>query len=173
MDILVSSNLERLLYTLCLSDETVSGYMRSLSETGRYEISPDMLERLKAEFSAGWSSDADAAGAIASAWAEYGYLMDTHTAVGYDVLRRYRAETGDETPAVLVSTASPYKFCDSVLAALGEDTGAPGTELLVKLSEKTGTAVPGPLAGLAGRRVRFDKCTEKTAMPDVVDEFLS
>lgn len=172
MDILISSNLERLLYACCGSDAQVAAYMRSLKETGRYEVSQDLREAIRADFAAGFCSDADTKAEIAGVWAEKGYLMDTHTAVGCRVLRNYRAASGDSTPAVVVSTASPYKFCDSVLSALGEDTGAPGTELIARLAQKTGVPAPAPLSGLAGKAVRFRGYVEKDAMRGVVTDFL-
>ncbi|MGI6029393.1 MAG: threonine synthase [Candidatus Heteroscillospira sp.] len=171
MDILVSSNLERLLYTCCGSDEEVAGYMSSLNAEGKYTVTPELFERIKADFSAGFCSDEETKTEIADMFAK-GYLMDTHTAVAWNVLKKYRARTGDDTPAVVVSTASPYKFCDSVLDALGENTDVPGTELLGRLSEKTGTIAPRPLASLADKTVRFTGCVDKSGMPALVDSFL-
>ncbi|MGE4352675.1 MAG: threonine synthase, partial [Oscillospiraceae bacterium] len=124
------------------------------------------------DFSAGFCSDAETKAEIAGMFSK-GYLMDTHTAVAWHVLRRYRETSGDGTPAVVVSTASPYKFSDSVLEALGEQNKSAGTALLDRLSVKTGTKIPKPLAGLAGRKVRFDGCVEKTEMENVVDTFLN
>ena len=89
------------------------------------------------------------------------------------MLGDYRARTGDETPAIVVSTASPYKFCDSVLRALGEQTDAPGTELIGRLERVTGTKAPAPLANLAGRAVRFDGCVAPERQKQVVEDFLS
>ena len=171
MDILVSSNLERLLYSCCGSDAEVAGYMNSLNTTGRYEVSAAVAEKVKADFSAGCCSDAETKAEIAEMFSK-GYLMDTHTAVAWNVLKNYRAQTDDNTPAVVVSTASPYKFCDSVLAALGEETDAPGTELIEKLSARTGTEAPKPLSSLAEKTVRFTGCVEKTGMQELVGNFL-
>ena len=171
MDILVSSNLERLLYACCGSDAQVAEYMRSLNTTGKYQVSPELRERIRSEFSAGFCSDAETKAEIAGLF-DKGYLMDTHTAVAWHVLKQYRTETGDDTPAVVVSTASPYKFCDSVLSALGEETDAPGTELISRLAERTGTRAPRPLADLAGKSVRFTGCVDKTGMRALVDSFL-
>ena len=88
------------------------------------------------------------------------------------MLADYRDKTGDETPAVVVSTASPFKFCSSVLGALGETELAPGTQILTQLADKTGKPVPAPLGALAGKSVRFDGAAEKSAMESVVREFL-
>lgn len=171
MDILVSSNLERLLYACCGSDSEVAGYMASLAKEGRYTVSDGLIDRIRADFSAGFCSDGETRAEIADMFAK-GYLMDPHTAVAWKVLRGYRAATGDTTPSVVVSTASPFKFCDSVLAALGEDTGAPGTELIGRLAERTGVPAPKPLATLAGRAVRFDGCIDRSDMERLVGDFL-
>jgi len=172
MDILVSSNLERLLFSATGSDEEVAGYMKSLKDTGKYEVAERVRDRIQEEFFAGFCSDAETLAEIGQVWDERRYLMDTHTAVGYKVLRDYRAATGDETPAAVVSTASPYKFCDSVLKALGEDTDAPGTELIGKLEQKTGVPAPAPLRGLGGKSVRFRDYVEKDRMQRVVEDFV-
>ena len=172
MDILISSNLERLLYLLSGSDEEVRGYMDSLNRTGRYEVSPELREKIGQSFSCGWCDDERVGRTIADEFARSGYLMDTHTAVAYSVLADYREKTGDATPAVVVSTASPFKFCSSVLGALGETELAPGTQILTQLADKTGKPVPAPLGALAGKSVRFDGAAEKSAMESVVREFL-
>jgi len=95
--------------------------------------------------------------------------MDTHTAVAYKVLADYRAAEGVKRPAVVVSTASPYKFAADVLDALG---GKNAADPLAALSETSGTAIPAPLSGLDKREVRFEAYTEKAEMIKVVDEFL-
>ena len=172
MDILISSNLERLLYQLSGSDEAVRGYMDSLAETGRYEVSDDLKEKVQAQFAAGWCDDARAAETIARVFGCEGYLMDTHTAVAYTVLEDYRKKTGDDTLSVVLSTASPYKFCASVLEAMGVQELRRGTDIINQLEEKTRTAAPLPLKRLADKQVRFDLVTEKSGMPGVVREFL-
>ena len=172
MDILISSNLERLLYLLSGSDEAVRGYMASLRETGRYQVSQALKEKIQAEFSAGWCSDQEAGDNIAKVFGTEGYLMDTHTAVAYTVLEQYRKKTGDNTLSVVVSTASPYKFCSSVLSAMGVTEYRPGTEILSQLEEKTRSSAPRPLKELSGKAVRFTLETEKERMPQVVLEQL-
>jgi threonine synthase len=172
MDILVSSNLERLLYSVTESDAEVAGYMKNLKVTGKYEVAENVRDRIQKEFFAGFCSDAETLAEIGTVWNERHYLMDTHTAVGYKVLCDYRAATGDKTPAAVVSTASPYKFCDSVLSALEEDTDEPGTELIGKLEQKTGVPAPAPLRDLAGKPVRFNDYVEKDRMRDVVENFV-
>ena len=173
MDILISSNLERLLYQLSGSDAEIRGYMERLRETGRYEVTDALKEKIRTRFSAGWCSDEEAADTIAKVFGCEGYLMDTHTAVAYTVLERYRQETGDGTPCVVLSTASPYKFCASVLEALGVTEFRPGTGIIGQLEEKTRTSAPLPLKSLADKQKRFDQVAEKSAMTDVVREFLS
>ncbi len=173
MDILISSNLERLLYQLSGSDEEVRGYMNSLNETGRYEISCSLKEKIGAQFAAGWCSDEAAADNIVKLFGTEGYLMDTHTAVAYTVLEDYRKKTGDNTLCVVLSTASPYKFCSSVLSAMGVTEQKAGTEIIAQLEEKTRTTAPAPLKDLAGKTVRFTGETEKTDMPQVILEMLS
>jgi len=171
MDILISSNLERLLYLLSGSDEEVRGYMQSLNETGRYTVSAELLEKLHETFECGCCDDEQVAGIIGKHFAA-GYLMDPHTAVAEGVLESYREKSGDETLTVVVSTASPFKFCTSVLDAIGISEHKPGTEVLEQMAQATGCAAPRPLATLAGKAVRFDGVTEKQDMPQVVTEFL-
>lgn len=168
MDILISSNLERLLYQLSGSDEQVRGYMNALNTTGRYEVSPELKAKIQENFAAGWCSDQAAADNIAKVFGTEGYLMDTHTAVAYTVLEQYRKKTGDDTLSVVLSTASPYKFCASVLEAMGVSEMKPGTEILTQLEEKTRTTAPAPLKNLAGKAIRFTQETEKQNMPQVV-----
>ena len=172
MDILISSNLERLLSLLSGSDEEVRGYMQRLSETGKYTVSDRVLRAVQAEFSCGFCTDAQGAQTIGKTFRESRYLLDTHTAVACTVLDAYRAETSDQTLTVVESTASPFKFCASVLDALGVTEHAPGTGVLGQLTAKTGRPAPKPLASLAGKAVRFDQVTDKAAMRTVVTEFL-
>ena len=172
MDILISSNLERLLYLLSGSDEAVRGYMRRLSETGRYAVSPELHEKIASVFACGSCGETKTAETIRRVFERQSYLIDTHTAVAWDVLEAYRRETGDRTQAVVVSTASAFKFCASVLPALGVTELRPGTEILAQLSEKTGQPVPAPLAALSGKSVRFAISTDKERMEQAVRELL-
>ena len=172
MDILISSNLERLLSLLSGSDEEVRGYMQKLSETGRYTVSDRVLQAVQAEFSCGFCTDAQGAQTIGRTFRESRYLLDTHTAVACTVLDAYRSGTGDQTLTVVESTASPFKFCASVLDALGVTEHAPGTGVLGQLTAKTGRPAPKPLASLAGKAVRFDQVTDRGDMRAVVTEFL-
>ena len=172
MDILISSNLERLLSLLSGSDEEVRGYMQKLSETGTYTVSDRVLRAVQAEFSCGFCTDAQGAQTIGKTFRENHYLLDTHTAVACTVLDAYRSGTGDQTLTVVESTASPFKFCASVLDALGVTEHAPGTGVLGQLTAKTGRPAPKPLASLAGKPVRFDQVTDRGDMRAVVTEFL-
>ena len=157
MDILVSSNLERLLYGLSGDDAAVEAYMKQLSDTGIYTVSEQIRTAVENDFAAGCCDDAETKAQIAKLYREQHYLMDTHTAVGSKVLEDYREKTGDRSPAILASTASPFKFCDSVLDALGQKETAPGTELLEKLSAVRDFLYQ-PLSVVWGS-VRFDSMT--------------
>mgnify|MGYP001275548254 CR=1 FL=1 len=173
MDILVSSNLERLLFSLSNHDDAeVRGYMEELARSGRYEVSPAIKGRLEKLFAAGFCDDAQTQKVIGRMWQEHRYLIDPHTAVAFDVLDQYRRDTGDTTPTVVVSTASPFKFCDSVLGALGVSELAAGTAILDQLSQQTGVPVPAPLAVLKDKTVRFGRSVTKEHMVDQVLEML-
>ena len=169
MDILISSNLERLLFMLCKDPAQVRGYMDELKRNGRYAVSDEIRAAVQAEFSAGFCDDARTKDAIARIFREHGYLMDTHTAVAYQVLCDYREQTGDQTPAVVVSTASPFKFAADVLEALGAKAGA---DPLAELSKAAALPVPRPLAHLHNLKVRFSGSVEKEKMEQIVDRFV-
>lgn len=168
MDILVSSNLERLLYMLT-GDRTTKEYMAELSKKGRYTIGGDTLLRIQETFSAGYCDDDSTRRTIRRIWETSGYLMDPHTAVACKVLMDYRGDSRDDTPAVVVSTASPFKFAADVLKALDAPTSE---EPLDALAECTGLTVPKPLRGLNTRTVRFPGVTDKADMKSAVSEFL-
>ena len=173
MDILVSSNLERLLFDLSgENDREVSAYMDALAKEGRYEVSASVKAALREEFWGGFCDEAGTSAAIAAYYKEYGYLMDTHTAVAAGVMEQYRQAAGDTAMTVFVSTASPYKFCDHVLRAVGEEPRGDGVELLDQLHEVSGVPIPRRLAALRGRERRFDLTAEKAGMDGVVLEFL-
>ena len=106
-------------------------------------------------------------------WKTRSYLIDTHTAVAFYVLEQYRAETGDQTPSLVVSTASPFKFCDNVLGALGVTNLAPGLGIIDQLAQATGVPAPAPLEALKGKPVRFNQATDKAHMADRVLEILN
>ena len=173
MDILISSNLERMLYELSgCNDEEVGGYMAALSAHGTYTVSGEIKAKLEELFAAGYCDDEGTKATIEKMWREHGYLIDPHTAVAFHVLEQYRAQSGDMSPTVVVSTASPFKFCDSVLSALGVEEVSEGTAIIDQLSAVTGVAAPAPLSGLKDKRVRFDKTVAKEHMVDQVLEML-
>ena len=172
MDILVSSNLERLLYSVCSDDMLVAEYMRSLNEKGSYTVGSDIFKVLSDNFVGGFCSDADTKKTIASVYNKHNYLIDTHTAVAYKLMNEYRNTYASKRPTVVVSTASPFKFCDSVLNALGENIDAKGTELIKKLSERTDVKVPMPLSDLDKREKRFELVINKQEMRQTVTDFL-
>ena len=173
MDILVSSNLERLLFHLRDgNDGQVKGYMEELKDTGTYTVTAELKEKIGRLFAAGYCDDETTKATIAAMFRDHGYLIDTHSAVAFHVLEEYRRATGDDTVSIVASTASPFKFGDSVLAALGEKDIPTGVALLDKLAEKTGCPAPAPLAGLKNKTARFDKWVEKQQMLGVVEDFL-
>ena len=173
MDILISSNLERLLYLLSGGDDKlVAGYMKELSDTGCYQVSEEMRKKIQSIFVGGFSSEAETEATIGKMMDKHKYLIDTHTAVAFHVLEQYLKETGDQTKTVVASTASPFKFCDAVLDALNVTDKATGTALLDQLAEVSGMPAPQPLATLKDKQVRFTSWTEKEQMRAVVTDFL-
>ena len=174
MDILVSSNLERLLYDLA-DCESVCDWMKELSTNGEYTVDGTTMMRLKALFEAGCCDDENAKETIKYLFEKSGYLCDPHTAVAVKVYRDYVEYTGDsDTKAIIVSTASPYKFAEAVLEALDADTnGLDDFEKLDKLSEITKTEVPAPLASLKGKEVRFKETYNKNDMEKTVANLMN
>ena len=175
MDILVSSNLERLLYEVGgKNGEFVNGLMTCLNEKGIYEVSSDTLAKIKDVFSSGTCDEAETKRTILEVFNEFNYLMDTHTAVAHKVLNDYRIKSGDNTPAVIVSTASAFKFCENVLGALEEtaEISEGGVELLDKLSTKSNCQIPAPLGSLKGKKERFSTVVATYNMKEEVSKFL-
>ena len=174
MDILISSNLERLLYHLSGCDsERVSGWMKQLSETGRYEVDDDIKAALRELFWAGCCDDEGTKAQIKKSFDTQNYLADTHTAVALSVWEQYVQETGDAAPAVIASTASPFKFSGSVLGALHDDCAdLEEFDMIDKLTEVSGQPVDAPLAGLKTREVRFDKVCGRDELADTVKKAL-
>ena len=151
MDILVSSNLERLLYSVTEHDAArVADYMKRLNTEGHYEIDSDDLKQIQSQFFGAWVDELETKEAIGRIYNDYHYLMDTHTAVAWRAMEKYRFLTSDETYTVVLSTASPYKFADSVLAALddAQPQGSNPFELLQKLHADTGTEIPPRMLAL-------------------------
>ena len=176
MDILISSNLERLLYELSGKDSgLIRGYMNDLIEKGFYTVNDSIREQIQSKFWAGFSSDRETIECIRSVYQDYGYVLDTHTAVAMDVYDNYVIYTGDLTPTVIVSTASPFKFNQSVAKALFEDEaeGLDEFELLKLLSEKTGWEIPVGLKDLDKREIIHKTVCDKDKMGDIVMHFLN
>ncbi len=166
MDILVSSNLERLLFLLAPSGAAeVAEYMNALKETGAYRVGEEILRALHEEFACGSCTDEETKETIGRVWREQGYLMDTHTAVAWHTAERH---TGS-APMVVLSTASPYKFPAAVLSAIGGDTVGDEFDLLQRLHERTGVPVPAALAQLAGKPVRHHDCIAREEMRAYVE----
>ena len=148
MDILVSSNLERLLYLMSEDAPMVAGLMQKLNKEGFYQVPEKLLCQIQAEFWGGCCDDAGAKKTIGKAFRETGYLCDTHTATGWAVAEDYRAQTGDNRPMVVLSTASPYKFPAAVLSALEENGETDEFEKMNRLNVLTGVQIPANLASV-------------------------
>ena len=148
MDILVSSNLERLLYLMSEDAPMVAELMQKLNKEGFYQVPQELLAQIQAEFWGGCCDDAGAKRTIGKAFKETGYLCDTHTATGWAVAEDYRAQTGDGRPMVVLSTASPYKFPAAVLSALEENNEPEEFEKMNRLQELTGVQIPANLASV-------------------------
>lgn len=176
MDILISSNLERLLFELSGGDHgRVKAWMAGLQGEGQYRIDSQGLRRLQEVFWGGYADDAQTLQAIRSAYQEYNYILDPHTAVGKWVYDEYRKQTGDDHKAILASTASPFKFAGDVLKAIqGQDAVEDGNEfeLLDVLSRVSGLRPPAALAGLREKDIRHTLSCRQEHMKDVVIQLL-
>ncbi len=170
MDILISSNLERLLYILSgENDAKIREWFGALSKTGRYEVDDSVKALISESFCAGYCDDKGTKEAVKSVYDKYSYTMDTHTAVAYKVYEDYKAKTGDNTKTVIASTASPYKFSASVLDAIDSSAVSDDEYAMVdKLCELSGYDIPKSLAELKGKAVRFDKVIGRTEMESFV-----
>ena len=176
MDILVSSNLERLLYHITKGNaEQVSDWMEKLKTDGCYSVTGQDFASIQNLFWSGWADDRLTIEAIQKVYREYAYVMDPHTAVAWQVYEQYRSQTNDDTPCVIVSTASPFKFNESVLQAVGgqEFSEQEGEfAALQALSQRTGLKVPPALAELADKPIRHTLVCAKEDMPVVVANLL-
>lgn len=169
MDILISSNLERLLYHICgENDAQIKEWFGSLANDGKYEVSDEVKAVLADEFYAGCCDDVQTKACIKEIYDKYSYTCDTHTAVAVKVYEDYKAATGDATKTVIASTASPYKFSGSVLSAIGADTATDEFALVEKLNEVSKLPVPASLAALKDKEIRFSETIDKTEMKDYV-----
>lgn len=176
MDILISSNLERLLFDLLEGDDKeLVNLMTSLKEEGKYQISKEIYEKLSHNFYGGFCDDKSTKETIKETFESFGYVIDTHTAVAVKVYNDYISKTGDKTKTVIASTASPFKFCEAVLEGLtGEKENGEGKEflLLEKLSEKGKITPPEALYSLKDKKVRFSDACKKDEMAEAVLKML-
>ncbi len=175
MDILISSNLERLLYHLTdCNDATIKDWMGQLSNEGEYKIDADTMAEIKNLFDAGCCDDDETSETIGETY-KNGYLLDTHTAVAVKVYDEYVKATGDNTATVIASTANPYKFSSAVLKAVSDENISELDEFeqVEKLIETTKEPCPPQLANLKEKKIRFNECCEKTEMIDMVYKMLN
>ncbi|MDO4804624.1 MAG: threonine synthase [Lachnospiraceae bacterium] len=174
MDILISSNLERLIYKVAGEDSKANlAFMKSLTEKGEYEITPEMKANL-ADFYGGFATEQENYAGIRELYEKTGYVIDTHTGIGNAVYRRYAAKTGDRTPAVIASTASPYKFAVSVVGAIAPEMveGRTDFELLDVLSEIAKMEEPAAITDIRTAPIRHRTVADPEAMPDAVRKIL-
>lgn len=172
MDILISSNLERLLY-LFFGHERTASCMRSLAETGRYELTPAELAAVQKTFIGYCTDEEDTRRTLRSTWEDEHYLADPHTAVALGAVRQYQRDHGAKRKILVASTASPYKFAFDVYRSLFDETPTDGLTAQTMLAEKTGVDIPAPLADIASRRVRFTDVIDASEMPTEVLRFAS
>ena len=173
MDILISSNLERLVYLIAGCDDVKDAeLMRQLTEKGKYEITPEMKAKL-ADFYGNYATEEETAEEIAEVFRKTGYVLDTHTAVASRVYRKYKTESGDDTKTVIASTASPYKFARSVMAAIGRVHPEMGDfELVDELCRLSGIKVPKAVEEIRTAPVLHDTVVETADMKKIVKEIL-
>ena len=173
MDILISSNLERLIYRIACNDaEKNAALMAALSGQGKYEITAEMKEKL-ADFYGNYATEKETAETIKELYEETGYVIDTHTAVAATVYNKYKAQTKDEAKTVIASTASPFKFTRSVMEAIDEKYAAMDDFALVdELSKLANVKVPNAIEEIRTAPVLHDRVCDKEEMKAVVKEFL-
>lgn len=173
MDILISSNLERLIYRIGGNDPDKNrSMMDSLAKTGKYEITEEMRQNLK-EFYGNYASEEETAETIKKIYEDTGYVLDTHTAVAACVYEKYKAQSGDSTKTVIASTASPFKFTRSVMNAIDEKYDAlTDFELVDKLSQIGGVKVPDAIEEIRTAPVLHDRICTAEEMPETVKKIL-
>lgn len=174
MDILISSNLERLLFDLTECDEKkIKQWFGELAKTGAYEVDEFVKQKLFELFYAGFCDDEETKATIRTTFTEENYLLDTHTAVALNVYRKYMAETGDDTKSIIASTASPYKFPASVLEAVAGNQDTDDEFILAqRLSDLSGTQIPDALIHLRSAKVRFTQVVASENMVEAVKGIL-
>lgn len=171
MDILISSNLERLLYFVAGSEKT-SAFMDLLGKNGAYSVDEETLSVIKENFVGYYTDEASTSAIIRKYFNENNYLMDTHTAVAFGALDQYRRESGDSTKTIVASTASPYKFANDVYISLFEEMPTDELAALDLLSERTKTEIPYPLRALAEKKVNFKTVIDSCDMLDEVYNYI-
>lgn len=174
MDILISSNLERLIYEVKDRDTAdTAASMQSLAEAGSYEV--DMNAPALAKFVGGFASEEEILGAIKSCWEQYSYLLDTHTAAGYKVYRDYAAQSGDSTYTILLSTASPFKFAKSVYSAIGgsELSSDDDVSYMYALRDLSGLKLPSAVDGIENRAAKPEMVIRPESMKESILKILT
>ena len=174
MDILVSSNLERLLYLSCGRDAAkTKELMEQLSKNGKYEITPEMKEFMK-DFSAGYADMEENAKEIKKVFDDTGYLIDTHTGVAAAVYEQYKKKTGDMTKTVIASTASPYKFSRSVMeAVLGKKEDADEFALIDEMERISGVKIPQAIEEIRDAKILHNRQCKPEEMEETVKQTFS
>lgn len=170
MDILISSNLERL---LCLEagSDAAAFFMSELAAKGRYTVPVDIMIRIRESFTGLWASETEVSETIGRYYRGYGYLSDTHTAVALSCADRYLSESKAGRKCVTLSTASPYKFAASVYSAVTALDAPEGYAALSALADATGTPIPGPLTDIDRREIRFPDVISPSEMASAVAGF--
>lgn len=173
MDILISSNLERLIYKIAGEDaKATSDMMAALASTGKYSITENMKAQMK-DFVGGWASEDKTAAEIKRVYEATGYVMDTHTAVASAVYHDYKTNTNDTTKTVIASTASPYKFATSVMTAIDKKyEGMDDFALIDELSKTAGTKIPNAVEEIRSAAVLHDTVCETADMQKTVEKIL-
>jgi threonine synthase len=175
MDILISSNLERYIFGASGNDDNyIKDIMQKLGQTGKYEVTDEIKSKISKDFYANFADEQETLDEISSSFKEKSYLMDTHTAVAANVLKKYRAETNDQTITIIASTANPYKFNESVLKALNVETDGiqDEFELLELLQKSSNLKIPTQLSDLKTKEKRFNSTCDKENMIDIVTKFV-
>lgn len=171
MDILISSNLERLLYFTAGTEETAN-CMKLLSETGKYEVSTETMSKIQENFVGYFADENETASTLCKVYNDFGYLADTHTSVAFNCAEKYVTATNDATPMVVVSTASPYKFAADVYKSITGSQASDGTAALDELSTLTNTQIAYPLQNLNTRKINFDSVIDTQDMLQAVYKFM-
>ncbi len=165
MDILISSNLERMIFELSGNDDKkVAAWQNELNQNGTFTVDEDIKSKITNLFWGGCCSDEKTLETINKYFSKYGYLCDTHTAVALNVYEQYVKATGDDKTTVIASTASPYKFANSVLSAISNKTGKDEFDTVNILSKETKTEIPEPIKALENASVRFNEICDKEDM---------